>query len=389
MVITGFTDERLRAVLGMALTKRSAREVISMHPETRIPRWEHALEDAAQAPTILIVDDLDLNRHLLKAILKTESYQILEAKRPSVALKVLEHEKVDLVVADMVMPGMSGPDFCRAVKADHRTQLIPILVITGVQGTENEIAGIESGADEFLVKPLHPAVVRTRVRGMLRSKALIDSLDEAETILFALAKSVESRDNYTGMHCERLAAYSVRLGQALGLSRADQLALYRGGYLHDIGKVAIPDSILFKSGLLSPEEWQIMHMHTIRGEEICRPMKTLAPVLPIIRSHHERWDGTGYPDGLSGESIPLLARILQVADIYDALTTARSYKPAFSRAHALEIMLEESQRGWRDPELIPLFAEVEKQGNLGEESVWPATATMQESLENMRRELSK
>ena len=373
----------------MAVAKRAANDVVSMLPETRLPGWGNALEDAAQVSTILIVDDLDLNRHLLKAILKTESYRVLEAKRPSVALKLLEHEKVDLVVMDMVMPGMSGPDFCRALKADRRTQLIPLLVITGVQGTENEIAGIESGADEFLVKPLQPAVVRTRVRGMLRGKALIDSLDEAESILFALAKSVEARDNYTGMHCERLAAYSVRLGQALGLSRADQLALYRGGYLHDIGKVGIPDSILFKNGLLTPEEWQVMRMHTLRGEEICRPMKSLAPVLPIIRSHHERWDGSGYPDGLSGEDIPLLARVLQVADIYDALTTARTYKPAFSHDYALEIMLEESQRGWRDPELIPLFAEMEKQGSLAASTEWPAEGAMQESLENMRRELSK
>ena len=379
----------MRLTLDMGVARRATKDVVSTLPETRLPRWGNALEDAAQVPTILIVDDLDLNRHLLKAILKTESYRVLEAKRPAVALKVLEHEKVDLIVMDMVMPGMSGPDFCRALKADRTTQLIPLLVITGVQGTENEIAGIESGADEFLVKPLQPAVVRTRVRGMLRSKALIDSLDEAETILFALAKSVEARDNYTGLHCERLAAYSVRLGQALGLPRADQLALYRGGYLHDIGKVGIPDSILFKNGLLSPEEWQVMRLHTIRGEEVCRPMKTLAPVLPIIRSHHERWDGSGYPDGLSGEDIPLLARVLQVADIYDALTTARSYKPAFSHDYALEIMLEESQRGWRDPELIPLFAEMEKNAGQTGSAAWPVDASMQESLENMRRELSK
>jgi putative two-component system response regulator len=373
----------------MALVKRAVKDMGSMFEEKRLPRWDNALEDAAQVSTILIVDDLDLNRHLLKAILKTEAYRILEAKRPSLALELLEHEKVDLIVMDMVMPGMSGPDFCRALKADRNTQLIPLLVITGVQGTENEIAGIESGADEFLVKPLQPAVVRTRVRGMARSKALIDSLEEAETILFALAKAVEARDNYTGMHCERLAAYSVRLGEALGLPRADQLALYRGGYLHDIGKIGIPDSILFNKGTLSADEWQVMRLHTIRGEEICRPMKTLAPVLPIIRSHHERWDGSGYPDGLKGEEIPLLARVLQVADIYDALTTARSYKPAFSHSHALEIMLEESQRGWRDPELIPLFAELQLQASIGHDEVWPADTSMQASLENMRRQLSK
>lgn len=354
-----------------------------------LPRWESALEEVAQTPTILIVDDIDLNRRLLKAVLKTASYRILEAKRPSVALTLLERERVDLVVVDLVMPEMSGPDFCRQLRSDRKTQLLPILMTTSVQGAENEVAGIESGADEFLIKPLQPTVVRTRIRAMLRSKALVDSLEEAESILFALARSVEHRDKYTGLHCERLAIYSIALGQALGLPRQDQLALYRGGYLHDIGKISIPDVILFKRGLLTDEEWQTMRLHTIRGEEICRPMKTLAPVLPIIRSHHERWDGSGYPDGISGEDIPLLSRIMQVADIYDALTTARPYKPAFSHQHAIEIMIEEARRGWRDPELVPLFAQVSQQGPVTEQTPWTSSLTMQQSLDNMRRELAK
>lgn len=370
--------------LKVAATKR-----VTKHAEMLRPGWRRTIEADAETPTILIVDALDLNRRLLKAMLKTSSYCILEAERPAEARSILDREKVDLVMVDLVMPGISGPDFCRELKAKARTRLIPILMTTSVQGTENEIMGIDSGADEFLVKPLQPAVVRTRVRAMLRHKALIDSLDEAQSILFALAKSVEARDNYTGLHCERLAAYSVRLGQALGLSKQDQLALYRGGYLHDIGKVGIPDAVLFKRGLLSDAEWQLMRMHTIRGEEICRPMKTLAPVLPIIRSHHERWNGSGYPDGLRGDEIPLLARVLQVADIYDALTTARSYKPAFSHRHALEIMVEEASRGWRDPELIPLFAEITAMAGSAEGSSWAGDAAMQESLENMRRELTK
>ena len=361
-----------------------------MHPDVRLPHWEHAfVEEPAQTPTILIVDDLDLNRRLFKALLKASDYRILEAKRPSMALELLQEEKVDLVVVDFVMPEMSGPDFCRLLKSSRRTQLIPILMTTGLQGAKHEIEGIDSGADEFLVKPLLPSVTRTRIRNMLRHKAVIDSLDEAETILFALAKSVEQRDKYTGMHCERLAAYSIALGQALGLSKTEQLALYRGGYLHDIGKVSIPDAILFKRGLLTEEEWQVMRQHTLRGEEICRPMKTLAPVLPIIRSHHERWDGSGYPEGLRGEEIPLLARILQVADIYDALTTARPYKPAFSHPHAVEVMLEEARRGWRDPELVPLFAEVTQKSAKANTGPWPEGATMQQSLESMRRELMK
>jgi putative two-component system response regulator len=354
-----------------------------MHP----PHWENVLEDAGPTPTLLIVDDIDLNRRLMRAMLKTANYKILDAKRPSAALTILEHEKVDLIIVDLVMPEMSGPDFCRLLKHDRKTQLIPILMATSVQGVENEVVGLESGADEFLIKPLQPTVVRTRIRSMLRNKALIDSLEEAETILFALAQSVEHRDKYTGQHCERLAAYSIALGQALGLPRPDQLSLYRGGFLHDIGKISIPDAILFKRGLLTDEEWQTMRLHTLRGEEICSPMKTLAPVLPIIRSHHERWDGTGYPDGIAGEKIPLLARIMQIADIYDALTTARPYKPAFSHQHAIEIMLEEARRGWRDPELVPLFADIMQKPIDAVPA--PGKVSMLQSLENMRRELSK
>jgi len=356
-------------------------------PHIQSPHWVSVLEDAPQAPTILIVDDLDLNRHLFKAILRTAHYRILEAKRPAQAFSMLDSEKVDLVVVDLMMPEMSGPEFCRLLKSDRRTQLTPILMITGVQGAATEVAGLESGADDFLIRPLKPELVRTRIRTMLRHKALTDLLEEAESILFALAQSVEQRDRYTGRHCERLAAYSVSLAQAAGLAKHDQLALFRGGFLHDIGKVGIPDSILFKRGLLSDAEWEIMRLHTVRGVEICRPMKTLAPVLPIIRSHHERWDGSGYPDGLRGENIPLLARVLQVADIYDALTTARPYKPALSHQEAVEIMLDEARRGWRDPELVSLFAEVAQPDSPGLGGC-PDHASMQQSLDSMRRELA-
>ncbi len=371
------------------LLKNAAKDVVILRPEAALPRWESILEEVSQAPTILLVDAADINRRLLKAILKTSTYRILEATRPSDALGILEREKVDLVIVDLTMPEMSGPDFCRLVKGSQSTQLIPIIMTTSVLSAESEIAGIDSGADDFLVKPLRPALVRTRVRSILRNKALVDSLEQAETILFALAQSVEHRDRSTGMHCERLAAYSLALGRALGLSKHDQVALHRGGYLHDIGKVGIPDAILFKRGLLTEQEWQVMRQHTVRGEEICRPMRSLGPVLPIIRSHHERWDGSGYPDGLQGEQIPLLARILQVADIYDALTTARPYKPAFSRSHAIQIMLEESRRGWRDPELIPLFAEAVAEIPGTDSTSASAPLEMHTSLENMRRELIK
>jgi len=182
--------------------------------------------------------------------------------------------------------------------------------------------------------------------------------EETEAILFALARAVEQRDQATWGHCERLALISVTMGVAMGMDRDSLIALYRGGYLHDLGKVGIPDSILCKPGKLTSEEWVIMQTHSARGEEICRHMKSLEPVLPIIRHHHERWDGTGYPDGLKGEQIPLLARVVQIADIYDALTTRRSYKEALGEEKALEILCQEAQRGWRDPQLTALFLDL-------------------------------
>ncbi len=180
-------------------------------------------------------------------------------------------------------------------------------------------------------------------------------VDETEEILFALALAVEQRDSQTAGHCERLALIGVSLGFAMGLETASLLALYRGGYLHDVGKVGIPDSILFKPGALTASEWVVMRSHAVRGEEICRHLKTLDPVLPVIRHHHERWDGSGYPDGLRGEQIPLLARILQIGDIYDALVSPRPYKRAFDPAEALSLLEEETRRGWRDPEIVKLF----------------------------------
>lgn len=179
--------------------------------------------------------------------------------------------------------------------------------------------------------------------------------DSTEAILFALAQAVEQRDAHTSGHCSRMAFISVSLGIAMGLQRSSLLSLYRGGYLHDVGKVGIPDSILFKSGKLTSAEWVVMRSHAVRGEEICRHLRTLRPVLPIIRHHHERWDGSGYPDGLRGNQIPLLARVVQTADIFDALTSVRPYKPALKPNEALRILQEETDRGWRDPEIVKLF----------------------------------
>lgn len=212
------------------------------------------------------------------------------------------------------------------------------------------------------------------------------AISDTEAILFALGQAVEQRDNHTAGHCERLAFVSVAMGIAMGLDRASLLALYRGGYLHDVGKVGIPDSILFKPGKLNAQEWVVMRSHTTRGAEICRHLKSLEPVLPMIRHHHERWDGTGYPDGLRGEQIPMLARVLQIADIYDALVNPRPYKPAYSPAKALRTIQHETEHGWRDPEIVNLFFALHD-GVISK--VAEFTAGSDRSLEAMRSALTK
>ena len=347
------------------------------------------IQDGGRSGRLLLIDSLEINRRLAKGMLRSAGqYEFFEAATGRAALDILETQPVDLIVMDLMMPDISGPEFCRRLKSSRKTQLLPILMITSMQGAEHEVLGIDAGADEYLTKPLHPSVLRARVRALLRHKTAIDSLDEAETILFALAQAVEARDSYTAEHCQRLATYSVALGVALGLSRPELVALYRGGFLHDIGKVSIPDSILHGNKRLTDAEWVIMKLHTVRGEEICRPMKSLAPVLPIIRSHHEKWDGSGYPDGLSGENIPLLARILQIVDIFDALITERTYKRAFTVEEATRVLEDEVTRGWRDPELVSLFISLLNRNMLEStasliDTDWPELSSMLRSLQGM------
>ncbi len=317
-------------------------------------------------PLILIVDGVDSRRRVLKAALRISiSLRILECSRAADALEILNREAVDLIIVECALSGMTGIELCRWLKVNPDTQLIPVLLLANVHSPEMELAAISSGADEFRIRPLNPILLRARVAALLRQKRITDSLENAESILFTLAQAVEQRDHCTGEHCHRMAVYSVALGKAGGLEPPDLLALYRAGYLHDIGKISIPDAVLYKNGPLDHKEWEMMRRHTLKGEEICRPMKSLAPVLPIIRSHHERWDGSGYPDGLSGEAIPLLARLLQICDIYDALTNVRSYKVALSPDQAIEILEDEVRRGWRDPDVFALFLEISRQSMPG------------------------
>ncbi len=310
---------------------------------------------ASARPRILLVDDMPENLRLLHDLLEPLECEITTATNGRDALAQVEAAAPDLILLDVVMPQMNGLAVCGQLKANPATRFIPIVMITGLHGEQEKIRAIEAGADDFLNKPFSRAELLARAKALLRLKRYTDELEYCESALLALGRAVESRDPHTGDHCDRLARMGVRLGEEVALPADSLQALRRGGYLHDIGKVAIPDNVLLKPAKLTEEEWALMRRHTTIGEDICRPLRSFAPVLPIIRSHHERFNGTGYPDGLKGEGIPLLARVMQMVDVYDALRTARPYKQAFTAEAALEQMRREAGQGWLDPALFELF----------------------------------
>jgi len=303
-------------------------------------------------PTILIADDEPANREILSELLEREGYLTLQAEDGLQALQTLRARQVDLALLDVMMPGRTGFAVCHEAKSDPLTRLIPIVLVTGLNRSEDRIKGIDGGADDFLSKPVDRAELLARVRSLLRLKMFTDELESAETVLCSLAISIEAKDPYTVGHCDRLSVYAEALGRRIGLNPDLLIALRRGGIVHDLGKVAVPEHILRKPGPLTPEERKIMEEHPAAGERICAPLKSFRAVLPIIRHHHEKLDGSGYPDGLKGSAIPLTARILSAVDIYDALTTDRPYRKALSREAALETMQAEVKKGWWDPDIV-------------------------------------
>jgi putative two-component system response regulator len=330
---------------------------------------------SAGAGRIVVADDIAANLDLFERLLTRDGHVVFRAHDGEEALALAAREHPDLVLVDVLMPKMTGFEVCSRLKDDPATRLIPVVLITALQDTSDRLTGIKAGADDFLSKPVNAPELRARVQSLLRIKRYTDELESAEATVLSLARTIEARDSSTEGHCRRLARYATALGQAIGLAGADLAALARGGVLHDIGKVGIPDAILLKPGPLTADEYALMKQHTVIGDHLCSTLKSLRAVRPIVRHHHERCDGSGYPDGLRGDEIPLIAQVMSVVDVFDALTTARPYKAAVPIDQACRDLEGEAAAGWRRSDLVNAFiALVSDHGLLttgSSESEWP------------------
>ena len=307
--------------------------------------------------TVLVVDDHEGNLSGLRAFLQKD-YSVVTTTSGNEAIRIARDAVPDAVLLDVVMPEISGLDVCAELKQDAETRLIPVVLMSGRGDRQTRIAGLAAGADDFLDKPIDTEELRARIGSLVRVKRMTDELESAEGFVLALVGVIEARDPATEGHCERLSKHATALGGQLGLDAADLDTLQRGAYLHDIGKIGIPDHLLLKKTRLTAREYEVMKRHPLIGDDLCRPVKSLEAVRPIVRHHHERLDGRGYPDRLYGDRIPLVAQIVTVVDVFDALTSDRPYRRALSIQAALRTMRQEAREGAYSLDLVERLAEL-------------------------------
>jgi putative two-component system response regulator len=312
--------------------------------------------DSNTPARVLVVDDAEGQAQLLRRVLTTNGFDCLVVGTGEEAFDACVSFGADVVLLDINLPGADGITVCKQLKAAPQTRFVPVLIMTGAGDRATCLAALEAGADDFLLKPLALPELRARVRSAARLKQYVDELDSVVAAIVMLGSTIEARDPLTNGHCQRLASYATGLGGRLGLPQADVRLLSLGGYLHDLGKIAVPDAVLFKPGALTTDEYRLMQSHTLVGDQICSPLKSLAQVRPIIRHHHEQLDGSGYPDGLKGGSVPLLAQIMSVVDVFDAMTTDRPYRRARPVLTALDALDTDAVKGRRDRALIDEFS---------------------------------
>lgn len=315
------------------------------------------------ADLVLVVDDEPCVRELLVRLLEREGYAVQQAPSGEAAMEALERQPPDLILLDVTLPGMSGVDVCREVRQRNSCELLPIALITGRADSVSRILGLEAGANDFVSKPFEPQVLVARIRSLLRVKHLTDQLERTENVIFTIARTVEARDAYTDAHLWRLAEYSRAMASALGAPPDVTRDAWYGGLLHDIGKIGIDDCVLRKPGALTEAEYDQVKRHPDLGASIVSSLRFAPRVAPIIRGHHERWDGRGYPQGLAGNDIPFAARIVAVADSWDAMTTDRPYRPALALDEAVARLRRGSAEQW-DPAMVEAFLRMWTRGDL-------------------------
>lgn len=303
---------------------------------------------------VLVVDDVESNLLLASRYLADVECEVVTASDGDQALACAGAVAPDLVLLDVAMPGLDGLEVCRRLKSQASTRLVPVVMLTAFNAVHDRVEALEAGADDFLAKPVDRTELRARVTSMLRLKELYDNLEESEQVIFALARAVEAKDSSTEQHMIRVAEDARRLAVAVGVSGRDLESLYRGALIHDVGKIAVPDAVLGKAGRLEPFEIELIKLHPGAGADICAPLKSAARLREVVRHHHERYDGGGYPDGLAGPQIPLAARIVAVCDAFDAMTSDRPYRRGLSPEEACSALLAGAATQW-DPELVLLF----------------------------------
>lgn len=315
-------------------------------------------------PRVLVVDDESSNVDMMCAFLARKGYDLRSADGGRTALQAVAEHPPDLVLLDLSMPDMDGFQVLQRLKTDAVTRFIPVVVVTASTERAGRLRAIHLGADDFLTKPVDRAELVVRVRSLLRLKDQVDELERSENVLLALARTVEARDPDLQQHCERMTAFVLQMGQRCGLGADELKALRLGAHLHDIGKIGLPDHVLLKPGRLTYAERALVQTHPIIGEEIVRPLASLQPVLSLIRHHHERLDGSGYPDRLGHHEVSMSVRILSVADVFDALVTRRPYRQALTAQEALAILREEAERGYWDRAVVECLAGMAAEGLL-------------------------
>jgi putative two-component system response regulator len=332
---------------------------------------------------ILIAEDNFFYRHMLVSTLNEWGYETVATADGNEAWAKLQRSDAPrLAILDWMMPGMEGPEVCRRLRALHKPEPTYIIMLTSKEGKENIVAALDSGADDYLTKPFDRGELRARLQVGLR----IVGLQTSQAVVFAFARAVEAKSPYTQGHAERVTNYVLAMAERAGLGPGEKEILRQGGLLHDVGKICVPDTILEKPGDLSPEELAIIQLHPTQGATIVKPLHSMQHVIPLIRWHHERCDGQGYPDGLAGDEIPLLVRMLSVADIYDALSSKRPYRDAIPHQQCLRLLSENAASGGLDPELVRLFISEVRQASSATDDFLPVATSCSEQQGELEME---